>query len=154
MAFAEQSNNRSSSGERLNFWHRSLQAIAERPLSGFGLGSFNQQYRRFDAGRGNPITFGVKNPHQEFLLWGVEAGVGAMLLLCALLFGLYRDLCLGERPAVRAGASAMAALLISCMFNSILFDAAIGDFFCVTIGLLMALSLRTAPEPAPQGRAA
>lgn len=154
MAFAERSDNRSSSGERLNFWHRSLQAIAERPLTGFGLGSFNQQYRRFDAGRGNPITFGVKNPHQEFLLWGVEAGIGAMLLLCALLYGLYRDLCLGERPAVRAGVSAMSALLISCMFNSILFDAAIGDFFCVTIGLLMALNLRTADWPAPQGRAA
>lgn len=154
VAFAERAETRSSSGERLNFWHRSLQAIAERPLTGFGLGSFNQQYRRFDAGRGNPITFGVKNPHQEFLLWGVEAGVGAMLLLCALLYGVYRDLCLGERPAARAGASAMAALLISCMFNSILFDAAIGDFFCVTIGLLMALSLRTATTPAQQGRAA
>jgi O-antigen ligase len=154
LAFAARSENRSSSGERLNFWHRSVQAIAERPLSGFGLGSFNQQYNRFDAGRGNPITFGVKNPHQEFLLWGVEAGIGAMLLLCALLYCLYRDLCLGERPAVRAGASAMAALLISCMFNSILFDAAIGDFFCVTIGLLMALSLRTAAEPAQEVRAA
>lgn len=154
VAFAERAENRSSSGERLNFWHRSLQAIAERPLTGFGLGSFNQQYRRFDAGRGNPITFGVKNPHQEFLLWGVEGGIGAMLLLCALLYGLYRDLCLGERPAARAGASAMAALLISCMFNSILFDAAIGDFFCVTIGLLMALSLRTAAEPPQQGRVA
>ncbi len=33
---------RSSSGERLNFWHRSVQAIAERPWSGFGVGSFNQ----------------------------------------------------------------------------------------------------------------
>lgn len=78
----------------------------------------------------------------------MEAGVGAMLLPCALLYSLSRDLCLGERPAVRADASAMAALLISCMFNSILFDAAIGDFFCVTIGLLMALSLRTAPAQA------
>ncbi|MGC3985663.1 MAG: O-antigen ligase family protein [Pseudorhodoferax sp.] len=154
VAFAERADNRSSSGERLNFWHRSVQAIAERPLSGFGLGSFNKQYNRLDAGRGNPITFGVKNPHQEFLLWGVEAGIGAMLLLCALLYCLYRDLCLGERPAVRAGASTMAALLISCMFNSTLFDAAIGDFFCVTIGLLMALSLRTAAGPAQEGRAA
>lgn len=154
LAFAERSENRSSSGERLNFWHRSIQAIAERPWTGFGVGSFNKQYKRLDAGHGNPATYGVRNPHQEFLLWGVEGGIGAMLLLCALLYGLYRDLCLGERPAARAGASAMAALLISCMFNSILFDAAIGDFFCVTIGLLMALSLRTAAEPAQQGRAA
>ncbi|WP_162243847.1 O-antigen ligase [Pseudorhodoferax sp. Leaf274] len=155
MAFAARAETRSSSGERLNFWHRSVQAISERPWTGFGLGSFNQQYKRLDAGRGNPTTFGVRNPHQEFLLWGVEAGIGAMLLLCALLYCLYRDMCLGERPAVRAGVSAMAALLISCMFNSILFDAAIGDFFCVAIGLLMALSLRTASDPvqAP-GRAA
>lgn len=83
-----------------------------------------------------------------------SSGVCAMLLLCALLYCLYRDMCLGERPAVHAGVSAVAALLISCMFNSILFDAAIGDFFCVTIGLLMALSLRTAVEPPQEGRAA
>ena len=78
----------------------------------------------------------------------------APALLRVELYFLYRDLCLGERPAMRAGVSAMSALLISCMFNSILFDAAIGDFFCVTIGLLMALNLRTADWSAPQGRAA
>lgn len=144
-AFATSNDTHTSSGERLNFWHRSVQAIAERPWTGFGLGSFNREYNRLDAGRGNPRTFGVRNPHQEFLLWGVEAGIAGILALCLLLACLWRDLGRGEQAAARAGTSVMAALLISCMFNSILFDAAIGDFFCVTIGLLTALSLRTSP---------
>ncbi|MFT3721266.1 O-antigen ligase family protein [Pseudorhodoferax sp.] len=153
LAFASRSENQTSTGERLNYWHRSLQAIAERPLTGFGLGSFNQQYNRLDAGRGNPATFVVRNPHQEFLLWGVEAGLGAVLVLCWLLLSLYRDLRLGEPAAARAGVSVLAALVISCMFNSTLFDATIGDFFCVVLGLLMALCLRTA-SPDPVGRPA
>lgn len=145
VAFATSNDTHTSSGERLNFWHRSVQAIAERPWTGFGVGSFNREYNRLDAGRGNPRTFGVRNPHQEFLLWGVEAGIAGMLALCLLLACLWRDLGQGEQAAARAGTSVMAALLISCMFNSTLFDAAIGDFFCVTIGLLTALSLRTSP---------
>jgi O-antigen ligase len=137
----------SSSGERLNYWHRSLQAIAERPLTGFGVGSFNREYNRLDAGRGNPGTFVVRNPHQEFLMWGVQGGIGGILVFCALLACMFRDARRGEALCARATLSVLAALVVSCMFNSTLFDAAIGDFFCVTIGLLMALGLRSAPPP-------
>ena len=35
---------------------------------------------------------------------------------------------------------AAAALLIACLFNCALYDALIGDFFCVVIGLLLALA--------------
>lgn len=140
--------NQSSSGERLNYWRRSVEAIQERPLHGFGVGSFNAQYNRLDAGRGNPPTFNIKNPHQEFLLWGVEAGIPGMLMLCVLLACLWRDARVGERQCRQAAMSVVAGLVVSCMFNSTLFDAAIGDFFCVAIGLLLALGLRSIPSAA------
>ena len=68
----------SSTGLRLNFWYRSTQAIAERPLTGFGVGSWVQQYRRLNAGADNGYQASSGNPHQEYLLWGVLLGVGGM----------------------------------------------------------------------------
>lgn len=133
---------RSSSGERLNFWRRSVQAIAERPLAGFGVGSWNRQYLRLDAGFGLEDQRSVRNPHQELLLWGVELGVLGMAAFAALMLGLWRD---GRRMAPahqRALLSVAVALLAACMLNSTLFDALIGDFFCVTLGVLLVLGLR------------
>lgn len=143
VAYVEHADNASSSGERLNFWRRSVQAIAERPLTGFGVGSFNREYNRLDAGRGNPQTFVVRNPHQEWLLWGVEAGIGGLLLFSWLVLCMFRDARQGGLRCGRATLSVLAALVVSCMVNSTLFDAVIGDFFCVTIGLLLALGLRS-----------
>lgn len=155
VAYIAHANNVSSSGERLNYWRRSVEGIAERPLTGFGVGSFNQEYNRIDAGRGNPSTFTAKNPHQEFLLWGFEAGIAGIVALCGVLLCLFQDARRGDRRVARATVSVLAALVVSSMFNSILFDAAIGDFFCVVIGLLLALGLRSQTErAAPTQRAA
>ncbi len=51
-AFAQTSNTQSSSGERLNYWGRSIESIVESPLIGHGVGSWNEQYLRIDKGRG------------------------------------------------------------------------------------------------------
>lgn len=146
-AFSDAGNNDTPSGERLNYWHRSLQAIAERPLYGFGLGSWNAQYRRLDAGRGAPHTLQIRNPHQEFLLWGVEAGLGGIVLLCYLLFAACKDALPMPLPIRHAVHSVVAALIVACCFNSSLFDGAIGDFFCVTLGLLLALGWQSQRQP-------
>jgi len=38
---------------------------------------------------------------------------------------------------------------VACLFNSSLYDALIGDFFVVTMGLLLALGLRNGPTRLP-----
>ena len=49
-------------------------------------------------------------------------------------------------------ASALLALAVACLFNSTLYDGLIGDFFCVLIGLLLALGLsKPAGPPLPEG---
>jgi O-antigen ligase len=148
-AFSDAGNSQTPSGERLNYWHRSLQAIAERPLYGFGVGSWNAQYRRLDAGRGAPHTLQIRNPHQEFLLWGVEAGLGGIVLLCYLMFAACKDAMSMAPPIRHAVHSVVAALVVACCFNSSLFDGAIGDFFCVTLGLLLALGWQTKQQAFP-----
>lgn len=132
----------SSSGARLNFWKASVEAIGERPLMGSGVGSWVTEYNRIEQ-RKNPLhqAFGAQshgNPHQEFLLWGVQLGVGGILLLFAFGGAVLLDLRKMESPIARAGQSVLLALAVSCLFNSSLYDAYIGDFFCVSLGVLLA----------------
>lgn len=151
-AFTQQSNNRSSSGERLNYWQRSIEAITERPATGHGVGSWSVQYLRLDQGRGNPPTFNIRNPHQEFLLWGVEAGLAGCVLLMLVFLAMFADARRLPQPVARAAQSVLVALFICCLFNSALFDGKIGDFFCVTTGVLLALGLRLHTHPALPSR--
>lgn len=129
----------SSSGERLNYWSRSLESMSQHPVIGSGVGSWNAEYRRLDQGKGSADSQNVRNPHQEYLLWGVEAGVIGILLLLNILLAVYRDALRMNTPMARATQSVLAAMALVCLFNSSLFDATIGDFFCVTLGLMLAL---------------
>jgi O-antigen ligase len=129
-----------SSGTRLELWRRSLQSIAENPMHGTGVGSWSNEFNR-QRERIEPATH-VKiagNPHQEFLLWGVELGIGGMLIFCALLFSFYRDSRKFDQQTRRALQSVVVAVAIACMFNCTLYNAKIGDFFCIALGLLLAL---------------
>jgi O-antigen ligase len=128
-----------SSGTRLEYWRASLQAIAERPLLGHGAGSWNQAYRRLKGPQASALNDTVSDPHQLFLLWAVEGGLLGLALLCAVLVALWRH---GTRmAAVDAGAmrATTLALVISGLFNSMIYGIGMGDFFCIGLGILAAL---------------
>lgn len=132
-----------SSGLRLALWRRSIQSIAQHPLSGSGVGSWSSEYNRLEREQ-NPVHKDIDgnwNPHQEYLLWGVQLGIPGVLILCALMLSVLRDTMRLEKPYARATQSALLALAVACLFNSSIYDALIGDFFCVLIGLLLALGL-------------
>jgi len=134
----------SSSGFRLHAWRRSMQAIAERPWIGHGVGSWTTTVKRLEGAKANDI-FGSNpssNPHQEYLLWGVELGLGGSVLLLLLLVSLVRDARQFPAPVMRATVSVTAVMAVGCLFNSSLYDALIGDYFCITLGVLLALGLR------------
>ena len=141
-----------STDVRLDLWQRSLQSLAESPWKGTGVGSWNREFARQEAihAKAMPINEASKqhhNPHQEYLLWGVEMGLPGILLLCALFVALYRDSQKLAAPERRALQSVLLALLVACLFNCALHDAMIGDFFCITLGLLLALGLPVAVRP-------
>ncbi len=134
-----------SADNRLDFWVGSLEAIAEKPFVGTGVGSWATAYNRivglkFSAHK--DISVGG-NPHQEFLLWGVQLGVGGVVILLAFLGAAMVDFLKVDTPVARAGQSVLAALGVSCLFNSSLYDAHIGDFFCLSLGVLLAYGIRS-----------
>ena len=136
-------NTGSSSGIRLHFWRRAMQSISEHPAAGSGAGSWSNEFNRLET-VGNPAHGNIKplgNPHQEYLLWGVQLGVPGVVLLVALMLSIYKDTRAMETQTARAAQSALLALAVACLFNSSLYDAQIGDFFCVILGLLLALGL-------------
>lgn len=147
-----------SSGLRLNLWHSSLQSISQHPLAGSGVGSWSTEYNRLQREK-NPAHQDVSgnwNPHQEYLLWGVQLGVPGILMFLALMLSVLRDTLKMDAPYARATQSTLLGLAVACLFNSSLYDALIGDFFCVLIGLLLALGLQnprdTVATPLPYER--
>ena len=136
-----------SSGWRLNAWQRSIQAIQEQPVLGHGVGSWAVAVKRLQGETGAKV-FGegnASNPHQEYLLWGVELGLGGFLLLIALMISMALDARRFTPGVQKALWSVISALAVACLFNSSLYDDLIGDFFCVVLGLLLAMGMRQEP---------
>ena len=140
-----------SSGIRLELWRRAVQIIAENPVAGAGVGAWSTEYNRLQRSQ-NPAHVDIAgngNPHQEYLLWGVQLGIPGMALFCALLLAGLRDSLKMEQAHARALQSTVLALAIACAFNASIYDALIGDFFCVLLGLLLALGLTRVASPDP-----
>jgi len=68
-----------------------------------------------------------------------------LALLGNVLLAAWRDSGRVIVQTARASQSVLAALVIACMFNSSLFDATIGDFFCVALALVLALGWHARP---------
>lgn len=136
-----------SSGLRLFYWKTSFQAIVERPLTGYGAGSWAHEFKRVNSGRDTSFSGTGGNPHQEYLLWGMHLGVPGILLLLGFFSSVILD---GRRlpMAERHGLwSVVAVLATVCLFNSTLYDALIGDYFCMLIGVLLAIGLHRVEAP-------
>lgn len=138
-----------SSGWRLNAWLRSVQALQERPIQGHGVGNWTPVIKRIQGDNADTV-FGPgnhSNPHQEYLLWAVELGLCGPLLLFALFLCIARDAMRFPTPVQQALIGVVAATTVACLFNSALYDDLMGDFFCVSLGLLLALGARSIAPP-------
>ena len=139
-----------SSGTRLAYWRASLRAVAEQPLAGHGAGSWNQAYLRLKGPQVSQLNDTVSDPHQLFLLWAVEGGLLGLALLCAVLAALWRY---GRGLAANDGHALQAmvlALVISGLFNSMIYGIGMGDFFCIGLGILVALGRDSGRLPGGQ----
>ena len=80
----------------------------------------------------------MSNPHQEYLLWGVELGVFGIILLLSFFICLLRDSLKFSINIQRSMIAVTLATACACLFNSTLYDGLIGDYFCVILGLIFA----------------
>jgi O-antigen ligase len=138
-----------SSGQRLNYWWKSIQAISEKPLLGHGVGSWQQQYWRLESSARSSNTASVRNPHQEYLFWGVQLGAVGVLLLAAWLGSFWWASRNFVPPEMRATVSLLVVFALACALNSALYDGLVGDYFCTLLAVLLVLG-RHSPPPVSQ----
>lgn len=130
-----QGNDATSQGYRLDYWRQSLKAISDAPLAGHGVGSWRQEYISYGGNEPNAPT----NPHQQFLLWTVEAGFIGLALLVHFFWALLKDAQSLEGSPKEAMLSTLGIVLMVSLFNCPFYGAGIGEFFILIFASMSAL---------------
>ena len=137
----------SATGLRMEFYYNSLKIIGENPLLGVGTGGFRGAYQRQI---GNSQRVMTDNPHNQYLLTGVELGLVGLAGLAALFIIQWRMAARLPRGQERMLAYAMLlAIATGCLFNSFLADHSEGLFYVWTTAILFAVC--SSPQPADVG---
>lgn len=120
-----------SSGRRLSFWQHSLQAFAQSPWLGHGLGGFQAAVQPHALAAG--FLFEFNNPHNQYLLFAVQGGVVALGL-----YSIFIIFILNQRKNshfMLLQAFTLAYLSLN-MLNSFHYDFAEGVFFILLVATL------------------
>jgi O-antigen ligase len=124
----------SSSGQRLEFWKQSWSAIKERPVLGWGTGSYSGQYCLRGASAFS-CKVGSYNPHNQYIFIAVQFGfVGLFGYLGFLGFLFWKAHALPDKDKVLA-VPLLIMLSIHSMFDAPLFVVAEGHFYAIMLGL-------------------
>lgn len=99
--------NKAAADERMPMYQLSLQAYADKPWTGHGIGSFTRVFQPYKAAYNEqypdtPLRLALTvHPHNEVLFWMVESGTGALLgMVGFVLFYLVRLGRRGWRPSL------------------------------------------------------
>lgn len=121
-----------SMGERFTFWKYSAQLIAEKPVFGQGTGSYVKAYQRISLGKAS------NNPHNEFLLIGVQLGMVGLFFYVNFLASQYHDGKTLPTQEKWLSQGLLLALVATSLFNSPLLDHTEGHWFTTLIALCFA----------------
>ncbi len=139
---------------RLIVWNNSLSMIQERPIQGFGPGSFRIYYPGYIYRRTLDVSFDkevqIRRAHNDFIQVGVETGLVGLVLFAGLLAGSlfrtargYRNLQYPLHKAAVVGCTAGIVAFISSAFFSFPLQRSIPPLLLFAyLGVATALLLR------------
>lgn len=127
-----------SSGQRLEMWKASVDAIAAAPVFGHGTGSVRTIFER--AGLMHSGVELASNSHNQILHVGVQFGAVGILVLLAMWFSHARVF-LGPGLVRQVGLTIVAQNFLSSLVNSHLSDFAPGWTYVIGVGTLMGMLL-------------
>jgi O-antigen ligase len=130
----ETQNADTSSGERLEFWKKSLGFIAAAPVIGHGTGSIKQQFSTV-VGTSGPSIYVSENPHQQTLTVAIQLGLLGVLVMYAMWIAHLMLFRAGGLVAW-CGLVVVAQNIVSSLFNSHLFDFNQGWLYVFGVGVL------------------
>jgi len=124
-----------SIGVRVLFAKNALALIAERPILGYGLGSFKSVYAKYvDARYTGYETLHAGDPHNQYLYVVFEQGLAGLAIFLGLIVTLFRTF--PKDAYGRLAACALTAWCLGCLFNSHFRTFPEGHFYALMIAIL------------------
>ena len=130
-----------SSGERLEFYRKSLRFVGEAPLLGHGTGSIHQLFIVSSAGKTGAEGSATTNPHNQTFAVAIQIGLCGAAVLWAMWIAhllLFR----GPGLAAWVGLAVVAQNIVGSLFNSHLFDFLQGWIYVVGVGVAGGMVLK------------
>jgi O-antigen ligase len=127
-------NARTSAGERMEYYKKSLGFIASAPLIGHGTGSIRELFRQSVVGQSGVSAAASSNPHNQTLAVAIQLGLVGVAALFAMWIAhllLFR----GAGLAAWAGLVVAAQNIAGSLFNSHLFDFTHGWLYVAGVGI-------------------
>lgn len=147
----QRTNIASSAGQRIEYWRKSLQFIAEAPVLGHGTGSIQSLFERAAIGQTGVSADVVSNPHNQTFAVAIQLGLIGIIFLYVMWIAHLRLHASAEGFAAWIGLTAVVQNMTSSLLNSHLFDSAEGWIYVLAVGVaggmvLKARDLATAGE--------
>ncbi|MDI9856528.1 O-antigen ligase family protein [Comamonas sp. 17RB] len=125
-----------SIGGRINFWKHTWELVQQRPLTGWGTGSYHDEWCRYVTEPGW-CGFGSRHPHNQYLLFWMENGLIGVLLFIGILAATAHSVWRDDRwrPVVL---SFLVILAANSLINVSLWSSRESHFFTMMLSLLAA----------------
>ena len=125
---------RTSAGERLEFYKKSIGFVSSAPIIGHGTGSIRELFRQSTMGQSGIAAVASANPHNQTLGVAIQLGLLGVMVLFAMWIAhvlLFR----ATGIAAWIGMVVVVQNLVSSLFNSHLFDFTHGWLYVVGVGI-------------------
>ncbi|WP_244813865.1 O-antigen ligase [Caballeronia sp. Lep1P3] len=138
----ETQNKRTSMGVRLEFYRRSAELIAHRPIAGYGVGSVRREFERIASVETGARAAMASNPHNEFFLMGVQLGLIGVAIFVGFLLAVGKECGRLAEPERGIANGYLFAFVLGCLANSMLLNFTEGNLFVFLIGILIGAAPR------------
>jgi O-antigen ligase len=138
----EATGQRTSSGERIEFWKKSIEFIRQSPVIGQGTGSIHALFEKAAAGQTGTAGVASANPHNQTLAVGIQLGFVGVAVLWAMWIAhllLFRGYGLAEW----IGLVVVVQNVVGSLFNSHLFDFVQGWIYVIGVGVAGAIAAKS-----------
>jgi O-antigen ligase len=137
----EATDQRNSSGERVEFWKKSIEFVRQAPLIGHGTGSIHALFIESAAGKSGAAGVASSNPHNQTFAVAIQLGILGAAVLWAMWIAhllLFR----GDGLASWVGLVIVVQNIVGSLFNSHLFDFGQGWIYVFGIGVAGGMVLK------------
>ena len=124
-----------SESRRIEFWIKSVMAIAEKPILGHGTGSISGLFAKQATGEKGAAAMVIDNPHNQTFAVGIQIGALGIVVLF-LMWASHMFIFRGAGLTASFGVLVVLQNIVGSVFNSHLSDFTTGWLYVFGVGIL------------------